>query len=118
MDVVEVARLQLALNRTSEFAEVVFTAEERQAADSNLARTRQLAAIFAAKEAFLKAVGVGLWRGIPLKEIEVVRSDIDRSVTLRLGPRAVQALNDKACVRAVLSLSHHQTTAMAVVIIC
>ena len=116
VDMVDVARLRLALHRTSGFAEMVFTAEERRATDGRRGRARRLAAVFAAKEAFLKAVGLGLWRGVPLHEIEVVESNTDR-VRFRLGPLAKKVLHDRGCASASLSLSHERNTAMAVVMV-
>ena len=116
VDLVHVDRLRIALERTAGFAEMVFTPEERAAADHGRTRTRQLAAVFAAKEAFLKAIGLGLWRGVPLNEIEVVRSGRSR-VGFRLGPLAEKAMGDRGGRAANLSVSHDRNTALAVVTI-
>ena len=111
VDIVDVARLRLALRRSAGFAEMVFTEHERQTTDSRPKRTRRLAAMFAAKEAFLKAVGVGIWRGVPLAQIEV------RDGRLQLGPQAQQALHDRGCRVADLAMSHQRGTAIAMVTI-
>ena len=111
MDIVDVERLRVALRRTTRFAEMVFTDQERASSGDGPSRTRRLAAMFAAKEAFLKAVGIGLWQGVPLREIEVVGS------SLRLGPNAEKALRDCRCARAELTLSHARGTAVAMVLV-
>ena len=111
MAIVDVARLRVALRRTARFAEMVFTEAERASSGDGPSRTRRLAAMFAAKEAFLKAVGLGLWQGVPLREIEIVGS------RLRLGPKAEKALHDRRCTRAELSLSHERGTAFAMVLV-
>ena len=115
VDIVDVERLRVALGRTAGFAEMVFSDHERQSTESLPRPARRLAAMFAAKEAFLKAVGIGLWRGVPLRQIEVVRDGTGRDSRFRLGPLAEKALRDRGCTVAELSLSHQRNTAIAMV---
>jgi holo-[acyl-carrier protein] synthase len=74
-----------------------------------------LAARFAAKEAFVKALGTG-FAGFGPKELEVFREADGRPV-LRLFGRACEALRDLGGKRVFLSLSHGKDTAIAMVII-
>lgn len=115
VDVVDINRLAAAMRRRVGLAEMLFTMGERSG--GGLRRQAQhFAVCFAAKEAFLKAVGVGLWGGVPLQEVEVVH-EVSGQPQLRLGPLARRALDRKGCRSALLSLSHEKGTAVAVVLV-
>ena len=116
VDIVDSERLASRMNRSKVFAESIFTTGERQACERDRKAAGHFAACFAAKEAFLKAVGKGLWSGVPLTEVEVVRAASGRP-QLRLGPQAAKALHRKGCRSALVSLSHDGGTAMAVVLV-
>jgi holo-[acyl-carrier protein] synthase len=115
-DIVEVARLARSLRRQSSFAEAVFSAEERRYCDARARPEQHYAARFAAKEAFLKAVGRGVLDGIVLSEIEVVREG-DRAPALRLGPTAAAALAEAGGRDALVTLSHDGGMALAFVVV-
>ena len=115
VDLVEIARLAAAMRRREGFAEMAFTTGERSYAGRRHPAKR-FAACFAAKEAFLKAVGVGLWGGVPLQEVEVVH-EVSGQPRLRLGPLAERALRRKGCSSTLLSLSHEKRAAVAVVLV-
>lgn len=74
-----------------------------------------LAARFAAKEAFGKALGTGL-AGIALKDIMVV-SDRRGRPAIRLAGTAMAALAGSGASRAHLSLAHERDSAVAVVVL-
>ena len=76
---------------------------------------RSLAARFAAKEAFGKALGTGL-EGIALKDIMVVNSENGRP-ELHVFGTALSAFETSGANRIHLSLSHEREHAVAVVII-
>jgi holo-[acyl-carrier protein] synthase len=71
------------------------------------------AARFAAKEAFSKALGTGMRAGVAWRDIEVRRAPGGRP-TIHLHGRAAELA---AGMQAHLSLTHTDTTAMAVVIL-
>lgn len=81
-DIVYIPRFKRILARTPAFAEKIFLPEERK--DKN---TRQLAGIFAAKEAVMKALGVsaGKWLFISIGHQETGKPVL----TLRM-PRPVR----------------------------
>lgn len=116
IDVVDVARLSRTMERTKGFAATVFTDGEREWCDRRHGKAKHYAGSFAAKEAFLKAVGVGLWGGVSLTDVEVVRGPSGRP-SLKLAARARRAV--KACggVRTTISLSHEAKVALAVVLV-
>ena len=115
-DLVSVTRLAQSLARTPGFAQEVFTASEREYCESRRHAAQHYAARFAAKEAFLKAVGTGIFGGVSLQDIEVVRGDSGQPA-LRLGPTASLELERLGASRSLLSLSHERDYAVAVVIL-
>ena len=74
-----------------------------------------LAARFAAKEAFGKALGTGM-RHLVLKDIQVVNSHNGRP-SIRLHGTALKALHDRKGRSVHLSLTHEKESAVAIVII-
>jgi len=115
-DIVGVERMAGSLRRNATFAEAVFSAEERRYCEAQARPARHYAARFAAKEAFLKAVGRGIFDGIPLPEIEVVGGPGGQPL-LRLGPAAAAALGDAGGLHALVSLSHEGGLALAFVVV-
>lgn len=75
-----------------------------------------LAARFAAKEAFFKAVGTGWGAGGDWKQVEVRRSPTGNPDLILTG-RAAQAARAAGAGRIHLSLTHTARTAAAVVIL-
>jgi len=77
--------------------------------------SQSLAARFAAKEAFGKALGTGI-RGFALTDVRVVSDELGKP-ELRLYDTALKRMRDRGGARAFLSLSHEKTYAGAVVVI-
>ncbi len=102
IDAVPVARMRLALRRTPNLAERVFTAGELETAASRASRDASLAARFAAKEACRKALSTTL----PWRAVEVVSEG--RVPTLRVTG------HEKT--RFHVSLTHTDDVAVAVVV--
>lgn len=116
VDLVDISRIEAALDRGERFAERVFARTERRTAAARRFPARYLAACFAAKEAFLKALGRGLFEGIPLRQIEVAEA-ADGRVELRLGPLAGQALARAGGRDTLVGLSRDRGVAVAVVVV-
>ena len=73
IDVAEVARLEQAVTRHGQrFLERVFTAREIEYCERHKNRFERYAARFAAKEAGMKALGVGWRGGVRWRDLEVV----------------------------------------------
>ncbi len=115
-DIVEIARIARSLRRQPAFASAVFSEDERRFCDAQARPDQHYAARFAAKEAFLKAVGKGVLDGVPLDEIEVARAP-DAAPALRLGPSAAAALAAAGGREARVSLSHDGGLALAFVVV-
>ena len=69
---------------------------------------------FAAKEAVLKAMGLGLW-SFPLRDIEVVR-DASGAPTLRLHDRAAELAAERAIAHWHLTMTHTDRIAVALAV--
>lgn len=110
VDLIEIARVERALERRPKLAERMFTAAELAFAARRKRPGRHLAARFAAKEAALKALGLG---GMRLHEVEVTGGG-DRPPELRLSGAAATAAA-RAGVELHVSLSHSRELAVAAV---
>ena len=108
IDLLEIDRLERALQRHPRLAERLFTEGEREYAASRARPGRHLAARFAAKEAVVKALG--LTGGFGLRDIEVVAGE---PPTVRLSGGAAEAAGDR---RVEISLTHSRDNAAAVAI--
>lgn len=117
VDLVDIDRLRVVLARSPALVERVFTVGERAYADAANDSTERYAVRFAAKEAVMKALGVGLG-AIDWHDVEVVRHAASGAPSLRVTGRA-QTLADRQGVESwLVSLSHTATTAEAVVAAC
>jgi holo-[acyl-carrier protein] synthase len=114
IDAVEVDRFRRVLARRPTLATRVFTESELSYARRRSDPTERLAARFAAKEAVLKALGVGLGAAA-FRDIEVVRA-AGGQPGLRLAGRAAALAEARQVRRWHLSLSHTAAGAVAVAV--
>lgn len=115
-DAVSVSRMETVLGRSPGLAEAVFTAAEREACVARRTPARAYALRFAAKEAFLKALGLGVLDGVALRDIEV-RSGPGGLPRLELGPTAEGALRRCGGAAPFLTFSHGGDLAVAMVVV-
>lgn len=108
IDLLEIERMERALERHPRLAERVFTGAEREYAAARARPGRHLAARFAAKEAVVKALGLS--GGFGFREIEVVAGE---PPTVRLSGRAAAAAES---LRVDISLTHSRDNAAAVAV--
>jgi len=111
-DLVEVPRFALALQRRPRLADRLFSDAEREYAYRFRDPTKSLAARFGAKEAVMKALGVGLWK-FAFRDVEVVRLRTG-APTLALYNKALELANERGVTEWHLSLTHTDSMAMAV----
>jgi holo-[acyl-carrier protein] synthase len=119
LDVVNTDRVVRALAAHGRrFEQRVYTPAELADCAERGDRIQALAARFAAKEAFLKALGIGFTGGISLTQIEVMKADGQEGrPALRLGARAAARADERGVQRVHLSLSHQPGLAAAVVVL-
>jgi holo-[acyl-carrier protein] synthase len=111
IDLIEIARLERALERRPRLLERVFTPGEIEASAWRHRPARHLAARFAAKEAALKCLGIG---GLRLHEVEVVGGG-QKPPRLRLHGSAAELARSRG-IELSVSLSHSRDLATAVVV--
>ena len=124
-DITDIRRIEKALNRFGErFINRCFTERERKLAESRAHNPGQRVATyakrFAAKEACVKALGIGVAAGVTLKDIEVTNTQTGKP-TINLNGQAYRYLAalmpPDAIVAIHLSLTDEPPYASAYVII-
>ncbi len=118
VDLVKLARLSAAIRRYGErFLNRVFTPQEIAYCRGKRWSDSGFALRFAAKEAFSKALGVGLRQGgIRWREVEVV-PDSRGKPELKVSGRAAQLCREAGVTGMHLSLSDEDGQGLAVVIL-
>jgi holo-[acyl-carrier protein] synthase len=112
IDLLEIERLERALERRPRLAERVFTDDELAYARARARPGRHLAARFAAKEAVVKALGTP---GFGLRDIEIVAApDAAGPPTVRLAGRAAESAAGR---EVTVSLTHSRESAAAVALV-
>ena len=117
IDLVRVERIKELLERWGErFETRVFTEFERQFCSGRKNRADCLALRFAAKEAFVKALGLGMRKPVLWQDIEVRQNALGKP-EISLTPRALQYCRDKGIHSWHLSLTDEGQYGAAVVVI-
>jgi holo-[acyl-carrier protein] synthase len=111
IDLLEIERLERALERRPRLAERVFTDAERAYAAARARPGQHLAARFCAKEAVAKALGMTAWSW---RDVEVVATAGAPELRLSGGVAARAA---ELGVTASVSLTHTDSTAGAVALL-
>jgi holo-[acyl-carrier protein] synthase len=115
-DMIEVERIAAKISKESGFRELVFSKNEIAYCESKTNKYQHYAARFAAKEAFLKALGTGWANGTAFNEIEIRHTDSGKPTLELLGNTKQWALSLE--ITAIwVSLSHLKSMASAVVIV-
>jgi holo-[acyl-carrier protein] synthase len=114
IDAVDIERFRRTLARTPRLVDRLFTAGERAYASRQDDPAERLAARFAAKEAVMKALGVGIG-AFAFNDVEIERANSGApSLVLRGAAGALAA--DRGVREWKVSLSHTAHVAEAVVI--
>lgn len=111
-DIVEIERIQRAIERNSRFRDRVFTPGEIEAVAEKSNPYPSYAGRFAAKEAVAKAFGTGV-RGFKLTDIEILSNELGKPEVTLKGPLAEKYVN----YRVELSISHSRDYATAVALL-
>jgi holo-[acyl-carrier protein] synthase len=113
-DLVDLDRFRLVLARTPAITERLFTDHEQAYAWARHDPTERFGGRFAAKEATMKALGVGLGQ-VRFRDLEVIRLDSGAPVLVLHGPAA-----DLAAAQGItewrVTISHTAHLAQAIVV--
>jgi holo-[acyl-carrier protein] synthase len=111
VDMVEISRMEAALQRHPRMKERCFSADERAYCDGRSRPVVHYALRFAAKEAVLKALGTG-FSGMRFTDVEVLRDQRGRP-TPKLSGRAAEVAAELGADEIMLSLSFTHENAVA-----
>jgi len=117
VDIVEVERIQSAVDRYGQrFVGRVFTAAEAAYCRRCAHPDQRFATRFAAKEAALKALGVGWAQGLQFVEVEVSNNELG-APSVAFSGRALALARRLGVERIHVSLTHHRHFAVAQVVL-
>ncbi|ABG59389.1 holo-ACP synthase [Cytophaga hutchinsonii] len=117
VDIVDIARMQQRIDAASGFRELVFSPAEITYCESKANKYESYAARFAAKEAFLKAVGIGIDFSIDLNQIEITNNKAGKPYFVYTKQVEALLLTHIGFVPdAQVSLSHSREQAIAFVL--
>lgn len=113
-DLVDIDRFREVLARTPTIVDRIFTPAEQASVGERRDPVPGLAARFAAKEAVLKSLGIGIF-SLPLRTIEVVTASSGEP-SIVLHEQAVALAAEKGAGAFHLSLTHTDHVAHAMVL--
>lgn len=117
IDVVDITRFERFVRENNDaLFNRLFTDRERDYCSARKRSAQHYALRFAAKEAFLKALGTGLRDGLSWRDMEVVNDPAGKP-ELKLFGRAAELFRQNGLARSFLSLSHDGNVAVASVIL-
>jgi len=114
IDLVEVERVGTKISRTRGLREKLFTEKEISYCETKKNKAQNYAARFAAKEAFLKALGTGWRKGLHFTDIEIIPDKLGKPEIVLSG-KARQMASEKGIANIQVSLTHLKEYASAVV---
>ena len=116
-DLVKIERMDKVINRWGDrFINRVFTPDEQKLCNSRVFPSSAFALRFAAKEAFSKAVGLGMRKGVRWRDIEVFHHPGGKP-GLRLYGRSLEICRENRIIGIHLTLSDEGEYGLAMVVL-
>ena len=115
-DIIEVARMEKMVARGRQYLETIFTEKERDYCETKARKSEHYAARYAAKEAFLKALGTGWRDGLAFCDIEIINDELGKPQVLLHG-EVKNIFNHHQIRQTSISISHIKEIAVAFVIL-
>ena len=117
-DIVDISRIKKLFQKNKQFKKKIFSASEIRYCNSKLNKIASYAKRFAAKEAFSKALGLGISKGISFNEISVY-NNINGAPFIQLTgkTKTIAKSLTKNKNKIYLSLSDEKKYALAMVVI-
>jgi holo-[acyl-carrier protein] synthase len=115
-DIMDVARVREAIEKDPGFVYQIFTATEIDYCESKTIKYQHYTARFAAKEAFLKALGTGWQYGIRFTDIEIYHDQNGRP-QISIKEKAKEFADNFRISKILVSLAHIKDFATAIVVI-
>ncbi len=114
-DIVQIARIEEAVARSSRFAQRILSVEEMAVYQQHKQPARYLAKRFAAKEAAAKALGTGIGNGLSFQHMTVANNAVGAPL-LRFDGEGLALCEARGVAHYHLSISDEQDYAVATVI--
>ena len=115
-DIIEIARLEKQLEKSDRLARRILTESEMAIFASHSTPARYLAKRFAAKEAAVKAIGIGIGNGISWQQVEVQNLESGQPV-LKFSGYFAEVCEKAGINTSHISISDEQHYAVATVIL-
>ncbi len=114
MDLIEIGRIRRAIDRKGDrFLNRIYTPAEIAYCDSKIARHINYAGRWAAKEAVLKAFGMGMRGVYSWQEVEIINDSMGRP-EVHLGSRLLSEFDRMGGKTILVSISHCHDHATAI----
>lgn len=115
-DIIEIARLEKQLEKSDKLAKRILTEYELEIFTEHSNPARYLAKRFAAKEAAVKAIGIGIGNGISWQQVEVQNLESGQPV-LKFNGYFAEVCQQMGVNSSHISISDERHYAMATVIL-
>jgi holo-[acyl-carrier protein] synthase len=116
VDIIEIGRIEKIIERDPRFCDKIFTPAEIAYCEAKHTRAQHYAARFAAKEAFLKAMGTGLRGEMSWLDITIDNDSLGKPF-IRLTGHTAELFTKGGRQQVLLSLSHAKEFAVAFVLV-
>ena len=121
IDIVEISRIENAIKNESFYNKLLLKSEKEYVDQKSYKQTKvghspracSIAGFFSAKEAVLKAFGVGLTFGFGLLDVEILHDEKGAPI-VSLSPALKELLKQKNKKNAKISISHDGNYAIAI----
>jgi len=115
IDITEIKKIEESI-RSQALQRKVFTPAELKAVDGFKHKAEHLAGKFAAKEAFMKAIGAGIRQEVWFSQIEVLNDEFGKPF-IKVSGEAEKRFKESKSEKVHISISHSGGMAVAVVIL-
>lgn len=115
-DIISVNRVKSKIESDDGFKDSIFTQKEIKYCDDKVNSHCNYAGRFAAKEAFLKALGCGLRDGMKFTDIEIENNNLGKPV-IHIYNKVLEKSNNIGISNISISISHEREYATAVVLL-
>ena len=115
-DIIEVARMEKMAAKGTQYLKTIFTERERDYCETKIRKSEHYAVRYAAKEAFLKALGAGWRDGLAFCDIEIINDDLGKPQVFLHG-EAKRLFDHHQIEQIAISMSHVKEIAVAVIIL-
>ena len=119
IDIVDISRIKNSLNKNKKFKKKIFSLTEIKTSEKKINKISSFAKRFAAKEAFSKALGTGIAKGLSFNEIVVENNYLGKPDLYIKGKslKTVYKIIKKKKFKTFLSMSDDEPFISATVLI-